>query len=163
MDFDQQLIVRIKAFLSSADLTDSATARELYEAYRELNNAAVQRVAECEELIRKKQKIEAVLSARRAPDLFTMTDALRGPERDTLAELADLYEWHPLDELNWESVESLQTAVAGMDELRPLLTEFRRIARTDQVDEKLHLLREISRMDKGNPEWHDALRDVENQ
>ena len=163
MDFDQQLIVRIKSFLGSADLTDSPTARELYDAYREINDLAARRVVECEVMIQKKQKIEAMMWARRSPDLKTMLDLLFCPERKQLAELADLYDWRRWEDIDEEAVRQLRTSIDGMDELRPLLTEFRRLARTDQVEKKLHLLRDIYRMDKGNPEWRDALCDVEKQ
>ena len=163
MDFDQQLIIRIKSFLSSADLTDSATARELYNAYLDANNTAAARVLECGLLIRKQQKIEAVLAARRQPELFDMLDSLICPERKLLDELADLYNWPRLSALDMETVEELRAEVRAMDDLRPLLTEFRRIARSDRLEEKLHLLREIYRLDKKNPEWHDTLSEVENQ
>ena len=55
MDFDQQLIIRIKAFMNSADLTDSPTARELYGAYWKLNREAVERLVACEVLIQRQQ------------------------------------------------------------------------------------------------------------
>lgn len=163
MDFDRQLIVRIKAFLNATDLTDSATARELYNAYREISNEAARRVVECDVLMQKKQKIEAVLATRRQPELFEMIDGIIFPERKLLAELADLYNWPRWDDLDLKTVENLRSAVKGMDDLRPLLTEFRRIARTDQVEAKLQLLRDIYRMDNRNPEWREALSEVENQ
>ena len=163
MAFDPQLIVRIKSFLSSSDLTDSATARELYGAYLDASNAAARRVVECGMLIRKQQKIEAVLAARRPPELLDMLDSLICPERKQLDELADLYNWPRLTALDTATIDELRAAVKAMDDLRPLLTEFRRIARTDQLEEKLHLLREIYRLDKQNPEWHEALSEVENQ
>lgn len=163
MAFDQQLIVRIKSFLSSSDLTDSATARELYNAYLAADGVAAKRVLECGELIRKQQKIEAVLAARRPPELFDMLDMLICPERKQLDELADLYNWPRLTPLDMATIDELHEEVRAMDDLRPLLTEFRRIARTDRLEEKLHLLREIYRLDRNNPEWHDALSEVENQ
>lgn len=163
MDLDQQLQLRIRAFVNASDLTDSPTARELYQAYREMNNTAVRRLLECEVLVQKKQKIEAVLLAQHEPKLFDLVDFLLFPERAVLVELADLYEWPALDELNAEKVELVRGAVAAMDDLRPLLTEFRRIARTDLVEDKLHLLREIYRLDNGNPEWRLPLTEVENQ
>jgi len=163
MDLDQQLQLRIRAFVNAADLTDSPTARELYQAYREMNDAAVRRLLECEVLVQKKQKIEAVLLAQHEPKLFDLVDFLLFPERAILVELADLYEWQALDELNVEKVELVRAAVSGMDDLRPLLTEFRRIARTDLVEDKLHLLREIYHLDNQNPEWRLPLMEVENQ
>lgn len=163
MVFDQQLIVRIKSFLNASDLTDSATARELYDAYREVNDAMAKRVVECGLLIQKNQKIEAVLEARRPPELFEMIDAMLCPERGILAQLADLYEWPRWDDLDMETVAAVRAAVRGMDDLRPLLTEFRRVARTDQLETKLQLLRDIYRMDDKNPEWREALSEVENQ
>ena len=163
MTFDQHLIVRVKAFLNASDLTDSATARELYDAYRKVNDAMARRVVECGLLLRKNQKIEAVLEARRAPELFETIDAMLFPERKLFAELADLYDWPHWDELDMKTVADLRAAVKGMDDLRPLLTEFRRIARTDQLEAKLQLLRDIYRMDNRNPEWREALSEVENQ
>lgn len=163
MDTDHQLIVRIKAFINSSELIDSPTAQELYHAYCELNNNAVQRLVECEVLLEKKQKIEAVVLAQQAPNLFDLIDTLLFPERKDLLALADLYDWVLPNEINADYVENVKKAVSEMDDLRPLLTEFRRIARTDQVKNKLHLLREISRIDKENPEWQFPLTEVENQ
>ncbi|MBO4304472.1 MAG: hypothetical protein J6A21_07800 [Lentisphaeria bacterium] len=163
MDTDQQIIVRIKSFLNSAELLDSPTARELYNAYCKLNNEAAQRLVECEVLLQRKQKIEAVVLAQQEPNLFQLIDVLFAPERKELLLLADLYDWPFPDEIDRRSVDDLQEAVAAMDDLRPLLTEFRRIARTDQVKNKLHLLREIARIDKGNSEWVLPLKEVENQ
>ena len=163
MDTDHQLIVRLKSFLNSTELINSPTAQELYKSYRELNNSAVQRLVECEVLLQKKQKIEAVVLAQQEPNLFDLIDTLLFPERKDLLILADLYDWDAPSEINLDSVAGLKKAVSEMDDLRPLLTEFRRIARTDQVKNKLHLLREISRIDKGNTEWRLPLIEVENQ
>ena len=163
MDSDRQLMVRLKAFLNSTELIDSPTARELYKAYCELNNQAVQRLVECEVLLQKKQKIEAVVLVQQEPNLFDLIDSLYFPERKDLLVLADLYDWPAPDAINFSAVSNLRKAVSEMDDLRPLLTEFRRIARTDQVKYKLHLLREITRIDKGNPEWRLPLTEIENQ
>jgi hypothetical protein len=163
MDFDRQLVVRIKAFLNAHDLTDSPTARELYDAYLEARNAAARRLLECEVLIQKKQKIEAMLVAQREPDLFETIDLLTFPGSEVLSVLADLYDWRPLDAINPDTLRDVRKAIDEMDDLRPLLTEFRRIARTDLVNDKLHLLREIYRLDQGNPEWRLPLTEVENQ
>ncbi|MBQ9338353.1 MAG: hypothetical protein IJS14_13765 [Lentisphaeria bacterium] len=163
MDADHQLIVRLKAFLNSTELIDSPTSRELYRAYCALNNSAVERLVECEVLLQKKQKIEAVVLAQQDPNLFDLIDSLLFPERKDLLVLADLYDWAIPNEINPALVTKLKQAVGEMDNLRPLLTEFRRIARTDQVKNKLHLLREIFRIDKGNPEWRLPLIEVENQ
>ena len=163
MDTDHQLIVRIKSFLNSTELIDSHTAQELYIAYCELNDSTAQRLVECEVLLQKKQKIEAVVLAQQAPNLFDLIDSILFSERKLLLILADLYDWKVPDVISEESVANLKKAVAEMDDLRPLLTEFRRIARTDQVKNKLHLLREIFRIDKDNPEWKLPLIEVENQ
>ena len=163
MDFYQQLQLRITAFINASDLTDSNTARELYKAYRETNNAAARRLLECGVLVNKKQKIEAVLLAQHEPKLFDVIDSLLSPTRGVLLQLADLYDWPALDALDVETIEAVRAAVAGMEDLRPLLTEFRRIARTELVEDKLHLLREIYRVDHENPEWRLPLSEVENQ
>lgn len=163
MDTNHQLTVRIKAFINSSELINSPTAQELYRAYCELNNKAVQRLVECEVLLEKKQKIEAVVLAQQDPNLFDLIDMLLFPERKDLLILADLYDWTLPNEINADFVENVKKAVSEMDDLRPLLTEFRRIARTDQVKNKLHLLREITRIDKENPEWQLPLAEVENQ
>jgi len=156
-------MIRLKAFLNSTELIDSPTARELYKAYCELNDQAVRRLVECEVLLQKKQKIEAVVLARQEPNLFDLIDSLFFAGRKDLLVLADLYDWPPFNEIDFDAVSNLKKAVSDMDDLRPLLTEFRRIARTDQVKYKLHLLREISRIDQGNPEWQLPLSEIENQ
>ena len=163
MDSDRQLMIRLKAFLNSTELIDSPTARELYNAYCELNDQAVRRLVECEVLLQKKQKIEAVVLAQQEPNLFDLIDSLYFPERKDLLVLADLYVWPSLNDIKFSAVSNLKQAVSEMDDLRPLLTEFRRIARTDQVKYKLHLLREINRIDKGNQEWRLPLAEIENQ
>lgn len=163
MDTEHQLIVRIKSFLNSTELLNSQTAQELYAAYCELNDGTAQRLVECEVLLQKKQKIEAVVLAQQAPNLFDLIDSILFPERKLLLILADLYDWKAPNAILEESVANLKKAVSEMDDLRPLLTEFRRIARTDQVKNKLHLLREIYRIDKDNPEWKLPLIEVENQ
>ena len=84
MDSDRQLMIRLKAFLNSTELIDSPTARELYNAYCELNNQAVRRLVECEVLLQKKQKIEAVVLVQQEPNLFDLIDSLCFPERKDL-------------------------------------------------------------------------------
>ncbi len=158
-----QLLVRIKSFLNSSELIDSPTARELYSAYCQLSNQTARRLVESEILLQKKQKIEAVVLAQQVPPLLDVIDSLQFPERKLFMILADLYDWTMPDEISGEAVRNLRKAISGMDDLRPLLTEFRRIARTDQVNNKLHLLREIYRIDHENPEWKQPLTEVENQ
>ena len=158
-----QILIRIKSFLNSTDLTDSQTAQELYNAFLELNNSIVQRLIECDVLLQKKQKIEAVVLAKQSPNLFNAITDLLFEDRKTLLILADLYDWKVPDEIPEELIKGCKEAVLGMDALQPLLTEFRRIARTDQIEYKLHLLREIHRIDKDNPEWIHPLNEVENK
>lgn len=163
MDTNHQLFIRIKSFLNSPELINSPSAQELYNSFCALNDAIVQRIVKCEVLLQKKQKIEAVLLAQQTPNLFEQIDSVLIPERKILLILADLYGWKTPSEINMKTVGMLKKAVSEMEDLRPLLTEFRRIARTDQTENKLHLLREISRIDKGNNEWLLPLLEIENQ
>lgn len=163
MDDHRQLITRVKVFINSSDLTDSPIAQDLYNQYLTLNNGVAKRLVECEAFLQKKQKIEAVVLAQQDPNIFDLIDSLFCPERKKILDLAELYEWRLPDVINIDVVSRIKKAVSEMDSLRPLLSEFRRIARTNQIKDKLLLLREISRMDKGNNEWDLSLVEVENQ
>ena len=116
-----QILIRIKSFLNSTDLTDSQTAQELYNAFLELNNSIVQRLIECDVLLQKKQKIEAVVLAKQSPNLFNAITDLLFEDRKTLLILADLYDWKVPDEIPEELIKGCKEAVLGMDALTPYI------------------------------------------
>ncbi len=159
----QQLIIRLKTFLSSSDLTDSPTARALYANYLQLNNQLSSRMINCSSLLNNRQKIEAVTLAQQEPPVDKLFAAMMFPERKLLLRLASLYSWELPAELNSALMADISQALTEMNDLRPLLAEFRRIARSDQLENKLRLLREINRRDTNNQEWERPLREVENQ
>ena len=163
MKYNAYSTVRIKTFLNSANLTDTNTSRVLYQSYSEMNEEAVSRLMECDMLLQKRQKIEAVSVAQKTPELFGFIDSLLFPERQLLVKLADLYGWTPLSEINADQLKRVKSSIEGMNDLRPLLMEFRRIARTGDTAAKLHLLREISQRDKDNAQWQTPLAEVENR
>ena len=159
----RQLAIRLKTFLSSADLTDSQTARSLYASFLQLNNLLSSRMINCSSLLQNQQKIEAVTLAQQEPALSNIYDAIMFPERKLLLRLAALYSWELPAEINSTLMEDINKALSEMNDLRPLLAEFRRIARSNQLENKLRLLREITRRDRNNQEWELPLREVENQ
>ena len=160
---EMQIVVRLKSFLNSFDQTDSPTTRELYRDYLQLNELFNRRLLECSTLLHDQQRIEAVSQARRAPALNQLYSAVMFSGRKELLKLADLYSWEVPAMFDQTMYDELMEAFNAMDDLRPLLAEFRRIARTDQVANKLLLLREIVRRDRNNPEWEVPLREVENK
>lgn len=159
----RQLAIRLKTFLSSADLTDSQTARSLYASFLQINNLLSSRMINCSSLLQNQQKIEAVTLAQQEPSLSNIYDAIMFPERKLLLRLAALYSWELPAEINSALMEDINKALSEMNDLRPLLAEFRRIARSNQLENKLRLLREITRRDRNNQEWERPLREVENQ
>ena len=159
----RQIAIRLKTFLSSSDLTDSQTARSLYANFLQLNNLLSSRMIHCSTLLQNQQKIDAVTLAQQEPALNTLFDTVTFPERKLLLRLAALYGWELPAELNTALMADINKAIAEMNDLRPLLAEFRRIARSNQLENKLRLLREITRRDKNNQEWELPLREVENQ
>ena len=160
---EMQIVVRLKSFLNSFDQTDTPTTRELYRDYLQLNALFNQRLLECSTLLQNQQRIEAVSRARRAPALSQLYSAVMFSGRKELLKLAELYSWELPVMFDQTMYDELMEAFNAMDDLRPLLAEFRRIARTDQVANKLLLLREIVRRDRNNPEWEVPLREVENK
>ena len=163
MSVDEQLLIRIKNALDGEDLTNNPSLAALYSEYVSWNNAVAARLDECAVLLQKKLKVEAVACARQEPSLLTQLDELLTAERRIMLQLGSLYDWEKPANINFDVVETLRNAASSADDLLPLLAEFRRIARTDMVREKLSLLREISRRDKDNPEWRNSLLEVENK
>lgn len=163
MGTEQQLLIRVKNALKGADLTNNPDLSGLYGEYIAWNNSVAARINECAVLLQKKLKIEAVATAQQEPSLFEQLELLLCADRKLLLQLGELYDWEAPANIDFDVVEQLKSDAVSAGELRPLLAEFRRIARTDMVREKLALLREISRMDKDNQEWLTPLQEVENK
>ncbi|MBR0458587.1 MAG: hypothetical protein IJJ26_05085, partial [Victivallales bacterium] len=156
-----QSIARLKAFLASSNQTACPGFQQAYETYAALRTEAARRLQECTELLRQKHTQEALQKLQEPPELFEFLGELQFPELPELVELADLYDWQPLPPIDQAACERLQNALREIDQLRPLLAAFRRIARTATPYEKLQLLRSIHRLDPDNSEWLAPLREAE--
>lgn len=162
MDNIHQTISRINIILDSSDLTDSPSFRELHQSYKDICRDLSQKIYECSTLLQKRMKIEAVSLAKeyKISELIQVIDF---PRKSEYLDIADLYDWEMPDTINLDVLTELQLAEAGLQDITPLLEQFRRIAKTNAVHDKLLLLREILRLDPDNPEWISSISLIENE
>ena len=87
---EMQIIARLKSLLNARDLTESETMLQAYRQYLELCENVSQRIYECEEMLRRRQKLEALAVTRQAPPLFEAASALDFPEKANLMMMVEL-------------------------------------------------------------------------
>lgn len=159
----QRLIKEILILLASRDLTDQEQRRELAGEYTEQCRLFNLKAEECRRMLERKMFVEANQYAESlTPSLFRMDQLLNFPERERFLELYQMYDWPPPPHLQSDVIRRLRSMSSEMKDLTPLLNAYRQIARSNDVQSKILLLRQIVKRDH-NPEWLDALNALEKE
>ena len=158
-----QIIARLRAQLNSSDLTATDAFLQLYTQYLELYDEANQRIFQCDELLQRRMKLEAMNEAKRNPPLLELVSALDFPEKPKLDLLVELYDWQTPTIINIEKLEGIRRELNSLQMLQPLLAEYRRISRSNSIKDKLEILRQLVKVDASNSEWRAALEELENK
>ncbi len=158
-----QIIARLRAHLNSSDLTATDAFLQLYNQYLELYNNANQRIYQCDELLQRRMKLEAMNEVKKNPHLLELVSALDFAERPKLDLLVELYDWQPPAIIDVEKLEGIRRELNSLQMLQPLLAEYRRISRSNSITDKLEILRQLVKVDASNAEWKAALEELENK
>ena len=149
--------------MNGSDLTATDAFLQLYNQYLELYENASQRIYQCEELLNRRMKLEAMNEVKRNPPLLELASALDFPEKPTLEMLVELYGWQPPARIDIEKLEHIRRELNSLQMLQPLLAEYRRISRSNSINDKLEILRQLVKVDSSNSEWLAALEELENK
>lgn len=151
----RDLLRKIMALLDSSDLTNTEERKKLAEEYSEACKEYESAVSECQTLLERKMVTEATTLAEKK-DLLKVGAALRFSERPLLLDMCKMYGWPIPEEIRLDVIEELfKTAAGGVDVAR-LIAQYRQVMRSDNVQEKVFLLRKICKLDP-KPEWKDTL------
>ncbi len=149
--------------MNSSDLTATDAFLQLYNQYLQLFDEAGQRIYQCDELLQRRMKLEAMNEVKKEPSLLELVSALDFPEKNKLDLLVELYGWQPPSRIDIEKLEGIRREVNSLRMLQPLLAEYRRISRSNSIKDKLEILRQLVTVDASNAEWRAALEELENK
>ena len=153
----EHLIQEIGERLSANDLTDSDELRRLALRYLRACNDFNAKVAECHAMLDRRMIIEASqLADSLTPPLATQAKLLVFPERPAFLELFTIYDWEMPPALNLDVVNDLTAATAHLSHIKPLLDAYRQVARQDNDELKISILRKIVKLDDKD-EWRKTL------
>lgn len=157
----EHLIREIGERLSTNDLTDTDELRRLALRYLRACNEFNAKVAECRAMLDRRMIIEASqFAASQTPPLAVQAKLLSFPERPAFLELFTIYDWEVPPTLNLDVVNDLTASTAHLNLLKPLLDEYRQVARQNNDEPKINLLRKIVKLDDKD-EWRKTLTSLE--
>ena len=160
----KKLIVDIKSFLESNDLTNTPYSQNLAAQYRQKIQEFNEQAEQCQKLLERNMFIEAEqLASSGSKPLFQQQKILDFLHKEEFEELFRMYEWGELPTLRCEVLDALKNQQSEVSELLPLLEMYRRVARSNDDRTKIMLLRKITRIDTGKTEWFNSLKALENK
>lgn len=137
-------------------IRDKAQSTAIAKQYLELVDDARRRSSECLQLIRDGLRAEAREQALRAPSLMDVLAALHDPALARWPEFCQRFGLPVPSSLSAREVEELQEGMRALDQIGPLLTEWRiQNLRRDPVHVRLQTLWRLSRADKTSPHWRE--------
>ncbi len=138
---------------------DEPLAREYARACAEVNT----RLANCQSLLKRGLRDEAIHAAKQAPDLVDGVESLfffQG-RADWLDRVA-MYELPPSQGLDEEAFGTLQEAFADSAPLQAPLRKHRRLALARApLGERIGVLRQLATLDPANPVWPEDIATFE--
>ena len=152
----------LESALRSADLTLSESLQRAATAYLEACRSVNERLAQCEDQLRKGFRSEALRLAKMEPDLLELYGELNFPERDAWDERAMLLNLEIPPRLNHRVAELLDRAFLEEQSLGDLLQSFRHqaLARAP-LQKRLGTLRLIAKAEPANAVWQDDIEGYE--
>jgi len=156
-----QMIDDIIALLNT-DSPQEELATDLAERYQEACRSANLRLQECEELLRKGHRTEAIQRANTAPDLLELVGCLAFPELQYWLEFLQRVGFPAAPPLKTDLARELNRQMAAEQPLEKLLRKHRLLAlgRAPLVA-RISVLRMIRDKDPNNPAWHTDILELE--
>ncbi|MEA4862279.1 MAG: hypothetical protein AB7F40_11875 [Victivallaceae bacterium] len=158
MERVRRIIKRILEMLASNDLTETGQHRALAEEYAACCEDFNRRIAEVENLMARDMFSEA---GDRIAELNEQAALFNFPGRDVFLDMFRVYQWPPPPALQDAALPDMMQRLAGFDMLKPLLMQYRVIARSEDIAAKVHLLRRLLRLSPEKAEWKRALGEGE--
>lgn len=159
-----QCISSIQAFLAGSDLTNSEEHQALALEYNAFCVEYNRKAEECARLLERRMLTEATAYAREgSPSLEELDNMLLFPEREEFLELYVMYGWERPASLNTNVLKTLRNSAFEQKDLEPLLRAYRQIARSEETETKVELLRKIVALSKNPGEWKTVLVNLETQ
>ncbi|HEV3142833.1 MAG TPA: hypothetical protein VGZ47_03000 [Gemmataceae bacterium] len=152
----------LESALHSSDLTLSDSVQRAAAAYLEACRQVNERLAQCEDQVRKGFRSEALRLAKMEPDLLELYGELNFPGRDAWDERAMLLNLEIPPRLNHRVAELLDRAFLEEQSLGDLLQTFRHQALSRApIQKRLGTLRLIAQAEPANAAWQDDIEAYE--
>ena len=157
-----ELVDRIRAFLQGSDQTLRDFVPGMAAAYAEACAEVNQRLGQCDRLLQKGLRSEAIHLADAEPNLLEALATLDFPERSDWEALVALYQLAEAPALIGVAAEALNAAYAEEDPLRDLMRRHRLLALSRMpLPPRLEVMRKIAALDPNNPVWPEDIRTFE--
>ena len=155
------IATRVGIFMNNADLTNSPTLQQIHRDYCEGVMYINERLALCENLLQKGRVGEAVILADRTPSLFDLVPIIQAPNIIEFFDICQLYGLQSPPLINIYVYKSLEKSAQSAEVKESLLTELRKLARTQGSEDKVIILRKIVKLEPNEPEWKRQLKQAE--
>ena len=158
------LIQQLRTQLKSEDQTNTANYRELAEEYASYCEMFKQANQKCQEFLDRGMIAECASYAETLnPSLHDLSTMLNFPELQEFRELCKMYDWQEPGILNDNTLKNLMKKLQKTQNMEPLVAEFRKIARTDNLVAKYVLLRQITQQAPKSRDWISMRRGIEKE
>ena len=149
--------------LMNTEIPDQDRAEQLVPAYHNACEAANERLYECEAMIRKGHRSEAIQLASQEPDLLDLVGLLAFPEREDYLEWLQVLGYHTMPpDLRVETGRELGRQLAQELSLADLLRKHRLLALgRGPLEARLTILRQIQARDADSPAWREDITALE--
>jgi len=155
----QRIVDEIRAFLMASDQSLNDRVQELATNYKDACAEVNARLSRCAQLIRQGLRAEALHLAEAEPKLLTALQSLDFPDRAAWLDVVGIYQLDAPPDLEHGISEHLSAAYTEHDPQRNLLRKHRKLALARApLRERLSVIRELARVDSGNPIWDEDCR-----
>ena len=150
----QQIVDRVRAFITAVDQTRTDAMAETASAYGALCDECNLRLRRCIDYLRRGLRSEAIHLAESEPPLLELVAALDLPEIEQWEQLCAAYELARPSRMMIDLAQELNEAYAQHQPFEHLLKRHRRLALARApIGERLQLVRELSAADPENACW----------
>ena len=158
----EKIIERIQVVLNSENDPETVEMNDLVLDYNSAVNEANDRLRQCEELLSRGLRSEAIQLCESNPNLLDLTSILDFPEVDVWAYYVSQFQLPPIPELLIGVASELDEAYAEEQPLKALLRQHRLHALAlSPLATRISVLREVIDIDVDNPAWAEDLQNYE--
>lgn len=158
----EAVIEQIQSMLAWEHDPEQEYMETLVADYSRSVSAANERLRQCEALLSKGLRTEAIQQCETEPNLLDLTAILDFPEVEYWTDYVSQYELPPLPVLLLEVAVDLNDAYATAQPVAGLLKQHRLHALAlSPLSVRIQILRELASKDKSNPLWLDDLANYE--